>query len=131
LCRETDLSPSASVEALQRVAGGGGFALVAEEEAGLMPHHLALVELDGQRFLAVPAQNLHAVLLWRVAAGEGRFALERLDDLGAHLGCMQAAFGDVNGDGRPDMLVANGYSDDVSVVPSRSSAWRSPGSAGR
>ena len=52
-----------------------------------------------------------------VIAGEEP-ALVPLDGLGAHLGCLDVALGDVDGDGAQDVLVANGFSDDVSVIRS-------------
>ena len=42
--------------------------------------------------------------------------LERLDDLGAGLGCLDVALADVDADGDLDVLVANAFSDDVTVI---------------
>ena len=119
LTRDSDLSPAGTLETYVRRDGAVCFAPGSSADAGLMPHHLAACELDGERYLAVPSQNLHAVLVWRLVSGSGRFALERLDDLGAHLGCMDLDFADFTGDGKLDLIVANGFSDDLSILPAR------------
>ena len=75
---------------------------------------LAAGDLDGDGVdeLFAAAQNAHRVLAWR---REGD-ALVALDALGAHLGPLDVMLADVDGDGTPEVCVANGFSDDVSVI---------------
>ena len=86
---------------------------------GGRPTSIAAGDLDGDGLddLVVTAQSGHVVNAWLAATGtNGELALTRLDDVGAHLGCLDVAVGDLNGDGLLDLAVANGFSDDVSAV---------------
>ncbi len=116
LSRESDLGMQGTLESFVRTDAPAHFFSDARADAGLMPHHLQWCELDGETLVAVPSQNMHAVLLWRVRREGSAFELQRLDDVGAHLGCIDLDFADVSGDGRVDLLIANCGTDDVSVL---------------
>lgn len=85
----------------------------------LAPRDLDAVDLDGDGLaeLVVCAQYAHVLNLYRARGNGKQWKLERLDDLGAGVGCMAACAADVTGDGAPDLIVVNGHSDDVSVIP--------------
>jgi hypothetical protein len=89
--------------------------------AGSRPQHLAAGDVDGDGVVEifVAEQNGHRIGAYRVLAGPEP-VLEALDALGAHLGCLDVALADVDGDGLLDVLAANGFSDDVSVLFGRS-----------
>ncbi len=85
---------------------------------GLKPRHVDAGDLDGdgRADVVVAAQNSHVVNVWLSREREGQSFLRRLDDVGAGLGCLDVKLADVDGDGALDLLVANAFSDDVSVV---------------
>ena len=79
---------------------------------------LADPNADGLTDLFVSAQFSHVINVWTVA--EDRNArpsgLLRRPHLGAGVGCLDLVSADINGDGRPDIAVANAHTDDVSVL---------------
>lgn len=84
---------------------------------GLRPHHIAAADLDadGRSDLVVNAQNSHVVNAWVTRSGSALGALA-LPDQGAHLGPLDVAVADIDGDGIEDLVVANSFSNDVSVL---------------
>jgi hypothetical protein len=118
LVATTPTGPGSAVVLLRR---GERWHVLPPLAAGLAPSRSAAADLDGDRRadLAVAAQNSHQVNLWlaRPAAGApGGTLFERQCDLGAGLGPVDLAVGDVNGDGAADLVVANAFSDDVSAI---------------
>ena len=87
------------------------------------PRGLAAADFDGDKRaeIVVPSQTGHVLDLWRmrVDGDSGEFRLEALDRVGAGVGPMAVALVDVDGDGRIDILAANGHSDDLSVILAR------------
>ena len=70
------------------------------------------IDGDGRLDLAVGAQNSHHVNVWLRA----EVGLRRLPDLGVGRGVLDVRLTDINGDGLADVLAANNFSNDVSVV---------------
>ena len=109
----TQESPQGFVQVFLRQEHG--FHALEPLPCGLKPRHVAAGDLDfdGRAEIAVASQNSHVVNLLRLSSsGE----LERLDDAGAGIGCLDLALVDVDLDGALDLLVANAFSNDVSVV---------------
>ena len=108
------------VQAFLRSGGAADASFEALEPlpTGQRPHRVRAADLDGdgRADLLVPCQNSHVVNVWLARREGEQLAFRRLDDLGAHLGCLDVAVADVDGDGRLDLLVANAFSDDVSVI---------------
>jgi len=88
---------------------------------GMAPSALLALDLDrdGRDDLAVCAQNSHALNLWLArpsTAAQGQLAFARQADAGAGLGPLALCALDLDGDGAPDLAVANAFSDDVSAI---------------
>jgi len=84
---------------------------------GLRPYGLDCGDFDGdgRDDIIVGTQNSHHVNLWR-SSGTG---LVQLPDLGAGIGILDVRFADWNGDGILDVVTANNFSDDASVLLGR------------
>jgi len=110
-----------TLQVLIRQPASLAFTPLAALPTALNPHHLATGDLDGDGLadVAIAAQNGHVVSIWLARSDAAGVRLERLDALGAHLGCMDVALADLDGDGRLDLAVANAFSDDVSVILQR------------
>ncbi len=99
---------------------GGGFEQLPAAPTSMEPRTLLLADpnADGLTDLFVSAQFSHVINVWTVA--EDRNArpsgLLRRPHLGAGVGCLDLVSADINGDGRPDIAVANAHTDDVSVL---------------
>jgi hypothetical protein len=87
---------------------------------GYRPYALRAGDLDGDGRidLACTAQNSHQVNVWLNVAGSPP-TFVRMPDLGAGTGPLDLALADLDGDGRLEILVANSFRDDVSVIRSR------------
>ena len=85
---------------------------------GFAPQGLTSADLngDGVDELLVAAQNSHLVNLWQKAPSG---AYQTLPDLGAGLGPMAVLVADLIGKAVPDIVVANAFSADISVVYNR------------
>ncbi len=90
--------------------------VVQARETGLRPYAIAARDLDGdgRDDVVVSAQNNHHLNLWLGTAGDA--PLTRACDLGAGTGSLGLWIGDADGDGRPEVVTANAFSDDVSVI---------------
>ncbi|HUR28300.1 MAG TPA: VCBS repeat-containing protein [Planctomycetota bacterium] len=89
---------------------------------GLRPHRIAAADLDGdgRAEVFVAAQDSHLVNAWTPDGPRGgKFELRAWDDLGAGRGPLDLGLCDVDGDGRLDLCVVNGFSDDVTVLHGR------------
>jgi hypothetical protein len=81
---------------------------------GLRPFAVGAGDLDGDGVddLVVSAQNSHHLNAWlQTSAG-----LQRLPDLGAGRGVLDVLCVDLDGDGKLEIVSANGFSNDVSVI---------------
>ena len=102
--------------------GDGTFAAEQRFAAGVFPQSMSIGDLDGDGVpdLAVANGGSFAdmgdvsVLL---GAGDGTFAAQQRFDAGDSP--QSVSIGDLDGDGAPDLAVANGNSDDVSVLLNR------------
>lgn len=84
---------------------------------GFKPYRIraADLDLDGREDIVVSAQNSHHLNLWFSRAGEpARFL--RAPDLGTGIGNLDFELADVDGDGRPDLVVANAFNNVVTTV---------------
>ena len=104
--------PQGSLELFVRADGAWTATHVAP--VGGRPQRVLAADLDGSGFdeLMVVSQNDHAVHLFDQLGA----SLRGLDALGAHLGCLDALAVDLDDDGRLELVVANGFSDDLSVI---------------
>jgi len=85
-------------------------------ETGLRPYALDSADLDGDGHadLVVSAQNSHQLNLY--FGRPGKLPLERSADLGAGTGSLGLWIGDIDGDGSPEIIAANAFSNDLSVI---------------
>ena len=80
-------------------------------------HRLAAGDLnaDGHCDLIATAQNSHHLVLWLcLPPAEG--GLTRCADLGVGTGPLDIALADLDGDGTLDIVTANGFSNDLSII---------------
>jgi hypothetical protein len=95
----------------------GSWRALAAMPTGARPHRIAAADLDGdgKAEIVVTAQGSHHVELWLARAGDP-VQFVRSADLGCGTGPLDLALVDLDGDGRKEIVVANGFSDDVSVI---------------
>lgn len=86
-------------------------------ETGARPYAIAAGDLnaDGRAELLVSAQNSHHVNLF-VAPSTGGLNYQRAPDLGVGTGPLDLELCDLDGDGCPELLCTNAFSDDLSVI---------------
>jgi hypothetical protein len=88
-------------------------------QTSTMPRDLDLADLNGDGLpeVLVCAQFAHIVDLWEGGTkANGAFALFRRDGIGTGVGAMAAEVLDLDGEGGPDLAVADGHADQVSLV---------------
>jgi hypothetical protein len=90
---------------------------------GLLPYRIAAGDLDGdgRAEILVSAQNSHHVNLWTsigapVPPGSAAPRFVRCPDLGVGTGPLDLALIDLDRDGVPELVVANAFSNDLSVI---------------
>ncbi len=93
-----------------------GWKFATRSQAGLKPIQLTAGDLDadGRDDALIAAQNDHQVQV--LLTRENGTRLEPSADLGAGLGCFSVALVDLSGNGIRDVVVANAFSADVSVI---------------
>lgn len=98
----------------------GSWRPLAPFPVGFRPYRVASGDLDGdgRAEILVSAQNSHHVELWLTRGGDP-LRFERTADLGLHGGCLDVLLADLDNDGRPEVIVADGFSTDVGVVTIR------------
>ncbi len=95
----------------------GGWTALEGFATGLFPYQIAAADLDGdgRAEILVSAQNSHQLNCWFAAQGE-QHGFVRGPDLGVGTGPLGLALADLDGDGVPEILCANHFSDSVSVL---------------
>lgn len=98
----------------------GGWRQLPPFPVGFRPYRVASGDLDGdgRAEILCSAQNSHHVELWLTRAGDP-LRFERTADLGLHGGCLDVLLDDLDNDGRPEVIVADGFSTDLGVVAIR------------
>ena len=133
LCTSAPESPEGSWTALLRSGQSAcEFTSSAPLSTGQRPQRIVAVDVsrDGRAEVFVTAQNSHMIDAWTPAAG-GAFGMRAFDDLGAGLGPIGLALADVDDDGWIDLCVANGFSNDLSVLHGRAAPKLNSNSIGR
>jgi hypothetical protein len=96
------------------------FAAATSFGAGSGPRSVAAADVNGDGrpdlLVANDGSNNVSVLLNQTAPGAGAPSFAAASNFGTALGPTSVAAADVNGDGRPDLLVANFFPDTVSVL---------------
>jgi len=110
--------------ALLRGPGGpADFWVSSAIATGLRPHRIAARDLDGdaRAEVFVAAQDSHLVNGWTPIGPKSAsaFRARPFDDLGAGRGPLDLCLCDVDGDGRVDLCVVNGFSNDLSLLHGR------------
>ena len=119
LARDGVGSPRGNIRLLLATADGQ-FEARPPRPTSMEPRTLVLADpnRDGALDLFVTAQFSHVINVWTVEVDGDRSpsGLIARPHLGAGVGCLDLAPADINGDGRPDLVVANAHTDDVSVL---------------
>ena len=99
---------------------GGTWKELPTFDSGQRPFGIAARDItgDGRAEIVVSAQNSHHVNLWLPDASALPL-FERGADLGVGTGPLALLFADLSGDGRMRLLVANAFSNDLSVIEVR------------
>ncbi len=97
--------------------GDGTFAAPQSFDAGVGPASVSVADfdLDGHLDLAVANSGSDTVSIL-LGNGDGTFQLVTPFAFGAGSNPRNAAVGDFNGDNKPDLAVANGLSNNVSIL---------------
>jgi FG-GAP-like repeat/FG-GAP repeat len=97
------------------------------------PESVAVADLDRDRRLDLAVANSYTFPgRLSVLLGDGNGGFARTANFTVGAGPVSVAVGDVNGDGRPDLVTANFGSDDVSVLTGGPAPWfRGSGSPAR
>jgi len=95
----------------------GGWRALEAMPTGARPQKIAAGDLDGdgKAEILATAQGSHHVEVWLARAGDP-VSFARGPDLGAGTGPLDLLLVDLDGDGRKEIAVANGFSDDVSMI---------------
>ena len=117
---------NSSVSVLRNTSTSGsvGFATKVDFVTGGAPSSVAIgdVDGDGKPDLAVPNITNSSVSVLRNTSTSGSVSFDPKVDFGTGTGPYSVAIGDVDGDGRPDLAVANYLSNTVSVLRNTSTS---------
>ncbi len=111
---------SASVSVYRNTGSSGSIAFTAKTDftTGSFPQSVAIGDLDGdgKPDLAVANRNSNSVSVFRNTGSSGSIAFAAKTDFATGIFPASVAIGDLDGDGKPDLAVANFSSGDVSVL---------------
>jgi hypothetical protein len=95
----------------------GGWTALDGFVTGLRPYRIAAADLDGdgRAEIVVSSQNSHHLNLWLACASDKRGFVPG-PDLGVGTGPLGLVLADLDGDGVPEILCTNAFSDGVSVI---------------
>ncbi|MGD0591596.1 MAG: FG-GAP-like repeat-containing protein [Bacteroidota bacterium] len=111
------VSNSVSVFRNTGTSGTISFAAKVDFTTGLMPFGIAIVDVDGdgKLDLVVANYNSNTISVFRNTSTSGTISFATKVDFTTGLNPSSVAIGDVDGDGKPDLVVANYGSNTVSV----------------
>jgi hypothetical protein len=97
--------------------GATSFAAKVDFTAGTAPYSIAVGDLDGdgKADIAVANENSNTVSIFRNTSTVGTISFAAKVDLITGAGPLSVAIGDLNGDGKPDLVVADFTANTVSV----------------
>ncbi len=117
---------SNTVSVLRNTSTSGtvSFAAKVDFSTGIWPYSVSIgdVDGDGKPDLAVANYGSNTVSVLRNTSSSGSVSFEAKVDFTAGSSPESVSIGDLNGDGKPDLAVANAFSDKVSVFRNTSSS---------
>ncbi|MFH0989347.1 MAG: FG-GAP-like repeat-containing protein [bacterium] len=105
-------------------SGTIGFATKVDFTTGIYPRDVAVGDLDGdgKPDLAVTNWNSNTVSIFRNTSVSGSVSFSTKTDFATGTAPLGIAIGDLDGDGKPDMVVANSSSNTISIFRNTSTA---------